>query len=322
MSKRPRIVLTVLGLILSLAVLLSACGSDNNSTGSTGSTGGSTPAATTASTPTNGSGQFNCVSGSLSLSGSTALQPYVQKVADQYTAKCSGAKITVGLGGSKKGLQDAESGAVQIGNSDVFANPDTQSDLVDHQVAIVIFAMAVTPDVTVNDIKMSDLQGIYEGRIKNWKEIGGNDEPITVISRPASSGTRATFQKYILDKKPETPAQSQALTSDSTGTVLQTIESHKGAIGYAALGSIAAEGSKLNMLKIDSKDAAPENVKDNSYKFWNIEHMYTKGAAPTGSLAEAFLNYMFSEDALTVSDGLKYVRIKDIPQDVIQTHNK
>lgn len=314
MLKLWRVALMLLATV-ALGAFISACG--GGSTGSTTTTSGSTP--TTAATTQSSTPGFNCVAGSITASGSTALQPYVDAVAKAYQAKCSSAKITVLPGGSKKGLADAENGTSQIGNSDVPATT-AQADLVDHQVAIVIFVMIVNPDANVTDLKTADIQGIYEGKITNWSQVGGANLPISVVSRPATSGTRATFKKFMLDGKNETPAQAKNLTVDSTGTVVQTVEQTNGAIGYVALGGAQSAGSKVTVLKIDGKDASEANVKTNDYKFWNIEHMYTKGAA-TG-LAQAFLSYMLTEDALKISDTLAFVRIPNVPSDILTTHNK
>src|SRR5712692_9973860 len=114
-----------------MSMFISACGGSTTTT-----TGSSTP--TTLGTP----GSFNCISGTLTASGSTALAPLVKAVAQKYEAKCSGATITVNLGGSKTGLANVEAGSVNIGNSDVPASA-TQADLVDHQVAVVVFGIIV-----------------------------------------------------------------------------------------------------------------------------------------------------------------------------------
>ncbi|TMD44202.1 MAG: hypothetical protein E6I93_18865, partial [Chloroflexi bacterium] len=123
MFKRPRIAL-MLGVAIAISMIISACG------GSTSSGNTPTPGSTMLGTP----GEYTCVQGSITASGSTALAPLVKSVAQSYSGKCSGATITVNLGGSKTGLANVEAGSVDIGNSDVPANPQTQGDLVDHQV--------------------------------------------------------------------------------------------------------------------------------------------------------------------------------------------
>ena len=233
MTKQWRIAL-LLGVAMAISIVISACGGS-----STGSGGGSTPT-TSASTPT---GQLQCASGSITAAGSTALQPLVQAVATKYQGKCSGATITVQGGGSKTGLGEVEAGTVQIGNSDVFAS-SAQSDLVDHQVAVVIFTLVVNPDVTgVTNLTSAQIKSIYTGKTTNWKDVGGPDLPIVVVSRPVTSGTRATFKQYVLGGTAESPAKAKNLTADSTKLVLQTVEQTNGAIGYAALGNASAEGS-------------------------------------------------------------------------------
>lgn len=307
MSKQLRITL-VLGVVIAISMFISACGGSTTTTGTP--TAGGTP--TTAPAP----GQLTCVQGSITASGSTALAPLVQAVAKDYQARCSGSNITVNLGGSKTGLSDAESGVSQIGNSDVFANATTQADLKDHQVAVVIFTMIVNAKVTgVTNLTTDQVKGIYSGTITNWKQVGGPDLKIVVVSRPASSGTRATFQKYVLGG-PETISGPSSLTSDSTGTVVQNITQTDGAIGYVALGP--AKKSGLTTLSIDGNAPTADLVKNNTYKFWNIEHMYTKGDA-TG-LAQALINYMTSDYGKSQATSLDFVSITDMSSPALQAH--
>lgn len=307
MQKQSRFAL-LLGVAVALTMIISACGSATT-TGSTPtpSTGGGTS-----------TGQFNCVSGSIIAGGSTALQPLVTAVSQKYMGKCSGANITVQGGGSKTGLGEAESGAFQIGDSDVFA-ASNQTDLVDHQVAVVIFTLVVNPDVTgVTNLTSAQILSIYTGKTTNWSQVGGPNLPIIVVSRPTTSGTRATFKQYMLNGTPESPKQSDNLTADSTKLVLQTVEQTNGAIGYAALGDAMGEGSKVVILNIDSNSPTATSVESNTYKFWNIEHMYTKG--PATGLSQALLNYMTSLDAQAAASSLQFVLVASMSQPAIAAH--
>jgi phosphate transport system substrate-binding protein len=304
MLKQKRIAL-MLGVAVLISLLISACG------GSSGTTNNSTP-----TTSVGGPGKLTCVQGSITADGSTALAPLVQAVAKDYQSKCPGSTITVNLGGSKTGLSDVEAGTVQIGNSDIFANASTQPDLKDHQVAVVVFTLLINSKVTgVTGLTTAQIKGIYSGTITNWKQVGGPDLKIVVVSRPASSGTRATFQKYILGG-PESISGPASLTSDSTGTVVQNITQTDGAIGYAALAQAKASG--LTLLNIDGQAPTADLAKSNSYKFWNIEHMYTKGEA-TG-LAAALINYMSSDAAKTIAASLSFISTSDMQQSAIQAH--
>lgn len=311
MSKQWRIALLMLA-AMAFGVFISACGGDPNS--STGS--GTTPTTGASSLASLGTpGSYNCIQGNITASGSTALAPLVEAVAKDYQGKCSGANITVNLGGSKTGLSQVESGAVHIGNSDIF-HTSAQADLVDHQVATVIFALAVSSKVTgVKNLTTAQIKGIYGGSIKNWNQVGGPNLPIVVISRPASSGTRATFQQYILGG-PETASGPSNLTSDSTGTVVQNIKSTDGAIGYAALGPITKAG--VSTVSIDGNAPTVELVKNNTYKFWNIEHMYTKG--PANQLSQALIDYMQSDQGKQEAASQSYIALVDMSPDAVQAH--
>jgi phosphate transport system substrate-binding protein len=313
MTKKSRFAL-LFGVALAMTMVISACGSSSTTTGSTPTTSsGTTTTSGTLGTP----GSFNCVSGSITASGSTALAPLVKAVATSYQGKCSGATITVNLGGSKTGLQQVESGAVNIGNSDVKANPATQSDLVDHQVSVVIFAMIVNKGVTVTNLTTAQIQGIYAGTTTNWNQVGGPNLPIVVVSRPASSGTRATFVKYI-NGGPEKVSGPSSLTTDSTGTVITNVAQNNGAIGYAATGP-AMKVSGVTIISIDGNAPTAANVENNTYKFWNIEHMYTKG--PATGLSQAFIDYMTSPDAITLAKQQDFVPITQMSPEAITAHN-
>src|SRR5579885_733307 len=297
----------LVGLAVAVTLFISACGGTT-----TGSGGGNTSAPGTLGTP----GNYTCISGSLVASGSTALAPLVQKVARAYQGRCSGAHITVNLGGSKTGLSQVEAGSVGIGDSDVFADKTTQGDLVDHQVAVVIFAVIINSKVGVTKLTTDRIKGIYAGTITNWKQVGGPDMKIVVVSRPASSGTRATFQQYILGG-PEKITGPSSLVSDSTGTVATEVKQTAGAIGYITLGS--AQSLSLTPLSIDGN--SPTNtslVESNTYKFWNIEHMYTKG--PASGLTQAFIDYMFSSTAKQEEAKLAFLSTTQMSASALQAH--
>ncbi len=252
MSKQWRIA-PIVALALAIMMLISACGSTTGGGSSTPTTtsSGSTPTTTSSGGIATPTGAYTCVQGSITANGSTALQPLATKVANLYQSKCSGAQINVGPGGSKVGLSNAANGSAQIGDSDVFASA-SQSDLVDHQVAVVVFALAINPDVTgVTNLSTSQIVNIYTGKVSNWSQVGGPNLPIVAVERPASSGTRATFKNYILSGQVEKPTSGKSLTVDSTGTVVQTIEQTNGAIGYITTGAASTEGSKLTVLNID-----------------------------------------------------------------------
>ncbi|WP_409176884.1 phosphate ABC transporter substrate-binding protein PstS family protein [Brevibacillus fortis] len=222
--------------------------------------------------------------------GSTALQPLVEQAAKDFMAKNAGAQIQVQGGGSGTGLSQVASGAATIGNSDIFAEEKKgipANELVDHKVAVVGMAAAVSPQVKVDNLTKQQLIDIFTGKITNWKDVGGEDMKITLVNRPKSSGTRATFSKFALDGKEE----AEGITEDSSGTVRKIIAETPGAIGYLALSYF---NDTVKALKLDGVEANAENITTNKYPVWAYEHMYTKGEA-TGD-AKAFLDFILTDE--------------------------
>lgn len=230
-------------------------------------------------------------SGSITISGSSAMQPLVLAAAEKFMDKHPKADIQVQAGGSGTGLSQVSEGSVQIGNSDVFAEEKDGIDakaLTDHKVAVVGMAAAVNPEVGVKDISKDELKKIFTGKIKNWKELGGKDQKITLVNRPDSSGTRATFVKYALDGA--TPAEG--ITEDSSNTVKKLIAETPGAIGYLAFSYLTDD--KITPLSIDGVKPEESNVESGKYTIWAYEHSYTKGEPD--SLAKQFLDYLMSDE--------------------------
>jgi phosphate transport system substrate-binding protein len=232
--------------------------------------------------------------GTVQISGSSALQPLVNAAKEKFEATHKGVSIDVSAGGSKKGLTDVASGAVQIGDSDIFAPEDLKGQLVDHRVAVVGFAaMANKGDFNakVTALSLPELAKIFSGEVKSWKDVGGTAQPIVVINRSPNSGTRAVFGSIVLGGDKFVESQ----TEDNSGALVLKLTQTKGAISYLAL-SFADPSLQLFDLKSDAGAIAPksETITQGEYPIWSYEHMYTKGE-PTG-LAKEFLGYMLSAE--------------------------
>lgn len=231
------------------------------------------------------------VSGSIAVSGSTALQPLVQQAAEDFMGKNPKARIVVTGGGSGTGLSQVVQGQVNIGNSDVFAEEKQGIDaskLKDHRVCVVGFAIVVNPETAVDTLTKEQVIGIFSGNIGNWKEVGGLDTPIVVVNRPESSGTRATFNKYAMDGAEEGEA---GITEDSSGAIKKIIAETPGTISYLALSYV---DDSVKALKYDGVEPTEENITSGDYPVWSYEHMYTLGE-PEG-LTASFIQHMLGDE--------------------------
>lgn len=227
-------------------------------------------------------------------SGSSALQPLVNAAKEKYEAENKSTSVEVSAGGSKKGLADVASGAVHIGNSDIFAPDDLKAQLVDHKVAVVGFAAMANKgpfNEKVTSLSLEQMAKVFKGEVKDWKDLGGSPQPIVVINRASGSGTRTVFGNVVLGGDKFVEGQ----TEDNSGALVAKLKQTKGAISYLAL-SFKDDALATLPLKTDKGAVEPsvETITSGAYPIWAYEHMYTKGEA-TGA-AKAFLDYVLSAD--------------------------
>ena len=196
--------------------------------------------------------------------------------------------------GSGKGLTAVAAGTVTIGNSDVFAETKLEADqvknLVDHEVAVVGMGPVVSKNVTVDDLSLEQLKGIFSGQITNWKEVGGDDATIVVLNRKAGSGTRATFEAAVFGD--ETVDFKGDAELDKSGDVQTQMASTDNAISYLDFSHF--DDSKFNAIKVEGVEPKSKNVTDDSFKIWATEHMYCSKDADEAT--KAFLEFMLSDD--------------------------
>lgn len=237
------------------------------------------------------------VTGQVTSSGSSALLPLVKDAAAKFKSKNPEVSLTLNAGGSGTGLKQVAEGSVNIGNSDVPADKKLPAEkvkgLVDHKVCTMTVAAIINKDIAdkVKSLTSQQLQDVFTAKVTNWKEVGGPDEPIVLVTRPTTSGTRALFTELALAGQEE--ASNKSLETDDSGTLIQSVAQTKGAIGYVALPYLV-NNKDVAALAIDGVAPTLENTYNGTYKVWGYEHMYTKGE-PTGAV-KAFLDYILSDE--------------------------
>lgn len=274
--------LTVAGMTATMAV---GCGSSSNGTSDNAA-------------GTNTESSDSSLSGTITAAGSSALKPLADDAADSFLNDHPDVSITIDAGGSGEGLKQVSEGTVDIGNSDVAAedklDETVAKELVDHQVCVVTMAPIVNKDVAeagVKSLTKEQLISIFTGKTTNWKDVGGPDENIVLVTRPESSGTRATFQKYALDGNEE--ASNTSMETDDSGVLLTNVKSTNGAIGYVALSYLTGDAG-VETVAIDDVEPTLENTYSGKYPVWTFEHMYTKGEP--NEVTKAFLDYITGDE--------------------------
>ena len=269
MFNKKKIILAMGTLLVSASMLLAGCGG-----------GGSQQAASSGGEK---------ISGKISASGSTALLPLLKPAQEAFQDKYKDVTVNVAGGGSFTGMNQVAEGSVDIGDSDVNL-PDEYKNkgLVDHKVVVEPFVFIVDKANKVDNLTKDQVIGILTGKITNWKEVGGDDQKITLIHRAKSSGSRATISEVVLKGANFT---DDAVIQDSNGAVRAAIASTPGAIGYV---DAPYADDSVKVLKFDGVEYSAQNIIDGKYPIYGYGHMYTKGE-PTGAV-KAFIDYILSDE--------------------------
>jgi len=238
------------------------------------------------------------LSGTLTVAGSTSVQPFSEVLAEEFMAANPGVEINVQGGGSSVGIESAVSGAAGIGAvSRTVTAAEMAQGLTWRVIALDGIAVVVNQANPINNMKTEEVMNIYLGNIKNWKELGGIDAPITVVTREEGSGTREAFSGLVMNKK---DIIKSAIVQNSTGAIAATVAGDKNAVGYVSLSSVKPE---VKALTIDGIAATEANVRTRDYKLQRPFIFVTKGE-PTG-LAKTFIDYVLSPEGqkLIVEEG-------------------
>lgn len=241
------------------------------------------------------------LSGTINEAGSTSVQPLAELMATAFTQKHPKVTINISGGGSSAGVKATAAGTVILGA----ASRDikiSEADIIPICIARDGVAIVVNQANPLADVTIEQVAKIYAGEITNWKEVGGDDAPITVVSREEGSGTREVFEEYVTGRYNK-KIKPDALFFDSNGAVRSKVTAEKNSIGYVSFGYIAG----LKALTVNGIAPTIENGQNGKYPIVRRLYFLSK-STPTGAVRE-FIEFCRSPEGQKIAQDEGYIPI-------------
>ena len=250
----------------------------------------------------------------ITIKGSDTVLPLAQKLAEEYMKKNKGVNITIVGGGSGVGIAALMEGTTDVAMASRSLKQDEKLKLKQSNKNIVEFILAndalsvvVNKNNPVTQLTREQLEGIFTGKITNWKDVGGNDTKIIYYSRETSSGTYEFFRDHVLDKK---NFGAQALLLPATGAIVQSVSQTKGAIGYIGLAYESNEVSTINVSYDQGKSFVAPSVSAAQDKTYPIARpLFLYFDKETEAKIQSFLDFSLSDEGQAIVQEIGYVPI-------------
>jgi len=238
----------------------------------------------------------------IQIAGSTSVQPVAEALAEKFQETHPNVKINVQGGGSSVGISSVSQGITQIGTSSRALTSEEKVGLTEYVIGKEGIVIAVNNNNNVSDLSKEQVRDVFSGEIKNWKDVGGSDLEIHVITREEGSGTRSSFESLIMDGAKIRP---DAVVQSSTESVKQVVKGDPGAIGFV---SLAHMSSDVKALKVDGVAPSEATVANKSYEIQTPFLFVIKGE-PKGVVKE-FIDFTLSPEGQAIVKSQNIVPIK------------
>ncbi len=268
-------------IVLSLTVLTAACGM--NSEDEAGSSNGNKE--------------------TIAISGSTSVGPLVEKIAETYREETPNIKVEVNQIGSSSGITNAINGVSELGMSSRDLKEEEAAELSETIIAYDGIVVVAHPSNKVNDLTLEEVKDIFTGKITNWKEVGGADMEIVVVSREDGSGSRDAFQEIVGYSSGE--LVKSAIISSGNGNIKTTVATNKHAVGFISFEYVDDTISTMN---INGVESTAENVLNNTYSLSRPFLLVHKEDVLTDE-GQQFLDYILSEDGQKIVSETGAIRV-------------
>ncbi|WP_455650165.1 phosphate ABC transporter substrate-binding protein [Enterocloster citroniae] len=298
--------------MLAMGVLAGCSGSAGETTAAAAATTAAEAAPTTTAGQTEGTSEEAAtsaqaaadLSGSISMVGSTSMEKFANALSESFMEKYPKVTVTAEFVGSGAGVEAVNNGSADIGNSSRNLKDEEKANgVAENIVAIDGIAVVVDPSNTVEDLTKQQMSDLYEGKVTNWKDVGGSDAPVVVVGRESGSGTRSAFEELL--GLEDLCKYSNEL--DSTGAVMAKVASTPGSIGYVSLDVL---DDTVKALKLEGAEPTEENIKAGSYFLSRPFVMATKGdISQQNDLVKALFDYIYSEEGTEIVKSVGLIAV-------------
>jgi len=237
----------------------------------------------------------------INVVGSTSVQPVAEKLAETYKESHGDIRINVQGGGSSVGIKSAQDGTADIGTTSKDLKDDEKQGLTEYVLGQDGIVIAVNSKNAVSSLTKEQLKDIYSGKITNWKEVGGADAQINLITREEGSGTLDAFESIVLGK--DTKMKSDATVQSSSGAVKEAVKGDPNAIGFV---SYASMGDEVKPLSIGGVAPNDDTIADGTYELQRPFIFLVKGT-PTGDV-KAFIDWVMGPDGEKILHEEKIIK--------------
>ncbi|WP_413288908.1 phosphate ABC transporter substrate-binding protein [Bdellovibrio sp. HCB337] len=221
---------------------------------------------------------------SITLTGSSTIAPLIMEMGKRFEKSHPGVKVDVQTGGSSRGVKDTREGTADIGMVSRSTNPD-EPELKVFTLAKDGVSIILHKDNKVQVLSSEQIIKIYKGEIKNWKDVGGKDAPITVVNKAEGRSTLELFMHYFKVKNSEIKA-SVVIGDNAQG--IKTVAGNPNSIGYVSIGSAEAaiqDKTPIKLLPMNGIAATTEAVKKGTFPISRPLNLVTK-SDPNGMIKE------------------------------------
>ena len=235
------------------------------------------------------------------IGGSTSVQPLMEHMSEKYN-EVTGTRVSVQGGGSSVGTKGTIDGTFDVGMVSRELKDDEIGKLDTTIIAFDGIVVIINKENPVMDVSLDEVKKIFIGEITNWKEVGGEDKEIAVVSREEGSGTRDGFESIVGFET--TSLVNNADIQNATGSIISAVSGNKQAIGYISLGSIS---NQIKLVSIEGVQASEETIKEGSYQ---LRRPFTLCLKKDSEEAKTLFDFIFSDEGEAIIKEYNYIPVE------------